>query len=410
MRLSSTFVKTKKSISSEEKSINAQLLQRWGFIHQLMAWVYSYLPLGFRVLKKIENIIREEMVAAWGEEVFLPSLHPKANWTQTDRWDSVDVLFRFTSHYTSRELALGSTHEEVITPLVWDFVASYKDLPVHVFQIQNKFRDELRAKSWILRAREFIMKDLYSFHADQEDLDRYYEVQKIAYTNIYNKVWIWDITYMTYASGWDFCKFSHEYQTITSAWEDTIYICDNCKIAVNKEIIDVHSSCPECGNSDLREDKAIEVWNIFKLWNKFSSAFGLKYTDKDWKENPIVMGCYWIGLWRLMWAVVEASHDEKGIIWPEPIAPYKYIIIWIGDDWEKKADEIYTTMCKNWIEAAIDDRDTTPWFKFKDADLIGYPYQIVIGKKTLEHWNNMVELVDRKTWEKQIVDYKTLIK
>lgn len=408
MRLSQTFVKTKKQISWEEKSINAQLLQKAWFIHQLMAWVYSYLPMGFRVFKKIEAVVRDEMVKAWWEEVFLPSLQPKANWEQTWRWDTVDVLFKFTSFYTQRELALWSTHEEIVTPLLKDYVVSYKDLPRYVFQIQNKFRDEKRAKSWILRAREFVMKDLYSFHTSQEDLDRYYEIQKQAYINIYNRLWIWDITYLTFASWWTFSKYSHEFQTITDAWEDLIYLCEKCKVAINKEIIEEQKVCPECWNADLKEIKAIEVWNIFKLWSKFSDSFGFKYMDENNQEKPVIMWCYGIGLWRLMWAVVEASNDEKWIIWPEQIAPYKYVLVPIWNKWVEKWEEIYNYFIQKWEEIVIDDRNESPGFKFKDADLVWYPYQIVVSEKTLENWDNFVELVNRKTWEKKLIDYKKI--
>lgn len=342
------------------------------------------------------------------EEIFMPSLQPKSIREQTGRRDAVDVLFKFVSTNTNKELALWCTHEEVVSPLLKNFILSYKDLPRYVYQIQNKFRDETRAKSWILRAREFLMKDLYSFHTSQEDLDAYYEKATTAYNNIYSRAWIWAQTYMTYASWWVFSKYSHEFQTLTDAWEDIIYICDQCHVAINKEIIEDQNTCPQCGNSNLRTDKAVEVWNIFKLWTKFSVPFDLSFIDKDNTKKPVIMWCYGIWLGRLMWTVVEVHHDEEGIKWPESIAPYKYVIIWIWKAWTPKAEEIYKTLSDQNIEVIIDDRDLSTGFKIKDANLMWFPYQIIVSDKTLENGENIVELTNRMTGEKNMIDYKTL--
>lgn len=409
MHLSKTFVKTQKDISSEEKSINAQLLIKWWFINQLMAWVYTYLPMWWRVLKKIENIIREEMNKIWWEEVFMPSLQPKENWEATGRWDWLDVLFRFTTHYTKREIALWATHEEVVGPLLKNYILSYKDLPRYVYQIQNKFRDEVRAKSWILRSREFLMKDLYSFHSSQEDLDEYYEKAIVAYNNIFERVWIKNETYKTYASWWTFCKYSHEFQTVTEAWEDLISVCEKCHIAINKEIIEDQPNCPECGSSDLKQIKAVETWNIFKLWTKYSIPFDITFTDENNVKKQVIMWCYGIGLWRLLGTVVEVLHDDKGIIWPESIAPYKYVIIPIWEKGSEVGEQIYNYLLSKSQEVAIDDRDVSAWYKFKDADLIWYPFQIVVSEKTLANGENMVELVDRKTGDKKLIKYTDLL-
>jgi len=265
MLQSQLFTKTKKEAPKGEEAINAQLLIRAGFIDKLMAGVYTFLPLGMRVIKKIENIIREEMNAIGGQEILMPALQPKANWETTGRWKTYDALFRFTSHYSKNEYALGPTHEEIVSPLAKNFILSYKDLPVYVFQIQNKFRDEKRVKSGLLRGREFFMKDLYSFHKDEKDLDEYYEKAKQAYFNVFNRAGIDDSTFLTFASGGSFSKYSHEFQTLSEAGEDRIYICEKCKVAVNKEIIEEQGICPECGNKNLKEEKAIEVGNIFKL-------------------------------------------------------------------------------------------------------------------------------------------------
>ena len=406
MRLSKYFVKTMRQTPSEEVSLNAQLLMRAWFVWKEMAWVYSYLPLGLRVLRKIENLIRSEMESLWGQEILMPSLQPKTSWLKTGRWDAYDALFKFLSYYSKIDYVLWPTHEEVIVPLMKKFVFSYKDLPAYVFQIQNKFRDEKRAKSWILRGREFLMKDLYSFHTSESDLDSYYETVKKSYATIFDKVGIGKQTYLTFASWWTFAKYSHEYQTITDAWEDLIYLCKKCNIAINKEIIDSQKECPECWNHDLQEIKAVEVWNIFKLKNKFSNPFGLKYKNQKWEENDVMMWCYGIWIGRLMWTIVEVLHDKDGIKWPLSIAPYKYIIIPIWETGKQKWEEIYKYLQDKWQEVIIDDREESPWFKFKDADLIGIPYQIVVSDKTLANWDNMVELKDRNNGEKKIVNYK----
>ena len=236
MRQSQLFTRTQKDAPKDEVSINAQMLSRGGFTDKLMAGVYTYLPLGFRALKKIENIIREEMEGAGGQEILMPSLQPKENWAVTGRWDTMDDLYKVADK-SGKEFALGPTHEEIVVPLAKKFISSYKDLPLYLFQIQNKFRMELRAKSGLLRGKEFFMQDFYSFHKDEADLDAYYEKMKTVYRNIFEKAGIGDITYITFASGGSFSKYSHEFQTVTAAGEDTIYLCESCRVAVNKEII-----------------------------------------------------------------------------------------------------------------------------------------------------------------------------
>ncbi len=395
MKQSQYFVKTQKTYPKDETSLNAQLLIQAGFIDKLMAGVYSLLPLGFRVFKNIEQIIREEMNKIGGQEMYMPTLQPKANWLATDRWDHMDVLFRLDMSGSKKQVGLGPTHEEVVSPLVKKHVNSHKDLPFSVYHIQNKFRNEKRAKSGILRGREFVMKDLYSFHENQPCLDKYYEKATEAYHNVFERAGIGEITYKTYASGGDFSKYSHEFQTLTDAGEDLIYICDKCRVAVNKEIIeDLEHKCPECGNDKLREEKAVEVGNIFKLSTKFSEPFKLNYVDKNGKENLVVMGCYGIGLQRLMGTVVEACNDEKGIIWPESIAPFKVHLISIKQN--KKAEELYNKFVQAGIDTMYDDReDVAPGAKFNDSDLIGIPYRIVISEKTLKE--DCVELKKRNS-------------
>jgi len=391
MKYSELLIKTRKDKSKEADSINADYLTRASYVDQVMAGVYTYLPLGILVIKKIENIIRDEMNKAGGNELFMPALQPAENWKKTGRWETEDNLYRFTSYYTKTELALGPTHEEVVMPLMSKYISSYRDLPKYVYQIQNKFRDEKRAKSGILRGREFLMKDLYSFHASEADLDVYYEKMKDSYTSIYKRCGIGDKTYLTFASGGSFSKFSHEFQTETEAGEDTIYLCKKCKIAVNKEVIADQSDCPECHTKDLVEVKAVEVGNIFKNMTKYTEPFDVKYTGEDGKEALVLTGCYGIGLGRLMGTIVEVSHDERGIIWPKSVAPYQIILVSLGDEKvQKEAEKLYKDMLARGIEVIWDDRDESAGAKLADADLLGIPLRIVVSRKTLD--NDSVEL------------------
>jgi prolyl-tRNA synthetase len=385
MRYSQLFSKTSKSVSHDADSANARLLTQAGFIHQEIAGVYTYLPLGLRVLRKIEAIVREEMEAV-GQEILMPALTPKAVWEATDRWAHFDALFRLEG-VGGKEYALGATHEEIVTPLGKDYTFSYKDLPFAVFQIQNKFRNEPRAKSGLLRGREFSMKDLYSFHVTQESLDEYYDKVKDLYLKIYERIGFDpEITYITYASGGAFSKFSHEYQVLHEVGEDTIYACSKCRLAVNKEIIEEQNTCPGCGSSDLTEKRGIEVGNIFKLGTKFSDAFKFKVTDENGAMNPVVMGCYGIGPSRVMGTLVEICNDEKGIVWPKQVAPYQVHIVSLGKDEpvKQEADKLYEELKQAGLEVFYDDRDTGAGAKLADADLIGIPVRLVISNRTLE--------------------------
>jgi len=311
---------------------------------------------------------------------------PKEIWKTTDRWDNFDALFKL-SGADEKEYALGATHEEVIVPLIKKHILSYKDLPKYVYQIQTKFRNELRAKAGLMRGREFSMKDLYSFHVSQEDLDDYYEKASSAYLKIFSRLGLGDLTYITYASGGAFSKYSHEFQTVCESGEDIIYLCENCRVAVNKEIIAEQAVCPKCGADNLLEKKAVEAGNIFKLGNKFSKPFGLQYRDEKGENQDVIMGCYGIGPSRIMGTIAEVSHDEKGIIWPEEIAPFKAHLILLkskNKEVKKRADKIYEELLKNKVEVLYDDREAVAGEKFADADLIGCPTRIVISEKTVE--------------------------
>jgi prolyl-tRNA synthetase len=405
MRLSNLFTKTLREVPREEQSINAQLLIKAGFIDKLSAGIYTYLPLGLYTLKKIEKIIREEMNAIGGQEILMPALHPKENWVETNRW-RVGEMFKIKNQ-TGKDYGLGWTHEEIITPLIKKFVHSYKDLPLYVYQIQDKFRDELRAKSGLLRGREFLMKDLYSFHLNEKDLDCYYEKVKKAYFKIFQRVGIKKQTYLTLASGGSFSKFSHEFQAVTNAGEDTIFICSKCSLAINKEIIvEQKNQCLDCGNKKLEQKKAIEVGNIFKLGDKFSKAFNFKIKDKNNKDESILMCSYGIGLGRLMGVVTEVYHDEKGILWPQSIAPFTIYLIDL-DGTRKETEKIYGELKTNNIEVLWDDRDESAGTKFKDCDLIGLPIRLVLSKKTLK--NNSVEFKKRAEKDTKLIKIDQII-
>ncbi len=399
MLQSKLFTRTIKELPKDETSFNAGVLIRGGFVNKLSAGVYSFLPLGLRVLNKINSIVRQEMDNIGGQEVLMPVLTPKDVWETTGRWEAFDVLFKLKGA-DEKEYALGATHEEIVTPLVKDYVVSYKDLPIAPYQIQTKFRNELRAKAGLMRGREFLMKDMYSFSATQEDLDRFYEVAKHAYFRIFERCGLGDITYLTYASGGAFSKYSHEFQTLCQAGEDLIYICDNCRVAINKEIIEDQSSCPICGNKEFRQEKAVEVGNIFKLGNRFSRPFNLSYTDKDGQKKDVVMGCYGIGPSRLMGTIVEVSHDDKGIVWPEEIAPFRVHLVLLSgkEDKErnkKEADALYERLLAKGVDVLYDDREGVgAGEKFADSDLIGCPIRLVVSDKTLKE--GAVEFKRRK--------------
>lgn len=412
MKLSQLFTKTSKTLTADADSINAKLLTQAGFITKQMAGVYSFLPLGLRVLNKIENIIREEMNKVGGNEILMPALTLEENYEVTGRNETMDDVFFRTLGAGDSKMVLNPTHEEIITPLVQKFVFSYQDLPACVYQIQTKFRNEARAKSGLLRGREFRMKDMYSFHVDEKDLDTYYEEVIKAYFNVYDRVGLGNgQTILTYASGGSFCKYSHEYQAIVEAGEDTIYVCEKCAVAINKEIISEQDSCPVCGSKKLIEKKATEVGNIFKLKDKYTKPFGFYFQDETGAKQLVQMGCYGLGPSRVMGTIVEVCHDDKGIIWPENIAPYKIHLMSLGKEEESKveAEKIYNELLKSGVEILYDDRiSASAGEKLADADLIGLPYRIVVSKKTLEKGG--VEIKARNSDDIKIVKAEELIK
>lgn len=386
MRQSQLFSKTRKEAPKDEVSKNAELLIRAGFIHKEMAGVYSFLPLGLRVLNKVNNVIREEMNAIGGQEILLTTLQDRELWEKTGRWDDavVDNWFK-TKLKSGTELGLGFTHEEPLTALMKNHIRSFRDLPVYAYQIQTKFRNEVRAKSGIMRGREFLMKDLYSFSQDENEHRAFYEKAKIAYMNVFNKVGIGEMTYITSASGGVFSKFSDEFQTVTDAGEDIIYVCDGCKIAVNNEIINDNKSCKGCNSSDLKEKKSVEVGNIFNLGTRFSEALNLQYLDEEGKEKFVVMGSYGLGPTRLVGTIAEVLSDKDGLVWPNRVAPFEVHLIEVSDEnteIRKKSEKIYSTLTSHGIDVLFDDRALRAGEKFKDSDLIGIPLRLIVSKKT----------------------------
>ena len=405
MKQSFLFTKTIKEIPKDETSYNAQALMRAGFIDKVGAGIYTFLPLGLMVLGKINKIIREEINAIGGQEVLMPALTPKEVWQATNRWDNFDALFKLSGS-DDKDYALGATHEEIVTPLAQRFTFSYKDLPFAVYQIQNKFRNEKRAKAGLIRGREFLMKDLYSFHVSQEDLDEYYEKAKSAYFKIYQRLGLGDITHLTYATGGAFSKYSHEFQTVSDVGEDTIYVCDKCQTAVNKEIISEQDSCPECQNESLSEKKAIEVGNIFKLGSKFSRDFSFQFRDQDGNLQDVIMGCYGMGPTRILGTIVEVYHDDRGIVWLKNIAPFSVHLISLKENQE--AEKIYQELLSAGVDVLYDDREgVSPGEKFADSDLIGCPHRLVVSAKTLSQ--DKVELKLRNSDDLQLIDRNNLV-
>ncbi len=383
MKQSLLFTKTRREAPRDEVSKNAQLLSRAGFIYKEMAGVYSYLPLGLMVLKKIENIIREEMTKLGAQEVLLTVLQEKSIWEASNRWSDEVVDNWFKSALVSgQEVGLGFTHEEPLAKILSENVNSYKDLPKYVYQIQTKFRNELRAKSGLMRGREFLMKDLYSFTTNQQELSDFYEKVADSYMKIFKRVGLGDYVVRTFASGGSFAKFSDEFQAISEAGEDTIYVDNSKKLAVNQEVFN-DEVLAEIGlkKEDLEEKKAIEVGNIFKLGTKYAEAEGLYFADKDGAKKPVVMGSYGIGVGRLMGTIAEIFCEDAGIMWPEEVAPFKVHLIDIKSS--EKSEEIYIDLVKAGFEVLYDDRDIGAGQKFAEADLIGIPYRIVVSAKTL---------------------------
>ncbi len=400
MKQSRLFTKTRKEVPGDEVSKNAQLLIRAGFIYKEMAGVYAYLPLGFRVVEKIKEIVREEMNAIGGQELIMTTLQRKDVWEKTHRWDDevVDVWFKSTLK-AGGEIGFGWSHEEPIGEMLKNYISSYKDLPLYVYQFQTKLRNELRAKSGIMRGREFIMNDMYSFCVGEEDHTKFYNDAMAAYMRVYERLGIGDDTFVTFASGGAFTKFSHEFQTITDAGEDLICINREKDIAINEEVAtDETLSNLGITRSELTEVKTAEVGNIFNFGRQKAEDIGLTFKNEAGENVPVWMGSYGIGVTRLMGVLVEKFSDEKGIVWPESVAPFTIHLVELsGTDSELKdeADGLYNTFREHGVEVLYDDRDVRAGEKFNDSDLLGLPYRVVVSKKTKEE--GKYEVVERRT-------------
>ena len=408
MRLSKNFTRTIKQAPADEVARNAQLLIRAGYVHKTMAGVYSYLPLGLKVVENIKQIVREEMNKIGSQELVMSTLQSKELWQETGRWsdDLVDVWFK--SHLQDgTEVGFGWTHEEPIVDLLRNYLKSYKDLPISVYQFQNKLRNELRAKSGIMRGREFVMKDMYSVHASKEDLDNYYNAAIEAYKRCYDRFGIGDETYVTFASGGAFTKFSHEFQTICDAGEDYIYLHRGKNIAVNEEVLD--DAVKELGidRSELERVKTAEVGNIFNFGTQKSEEMRLVFTDAEGVEQYAYMGSYGIGITRVMGVIVEKFADDKGLVWPENIAPAKVYLVQIGSQSRSAADEFYQKLQSAGIETIYDDRDERPGVKFADAELLGIPYRVTVSDRLLDRgkW----EVSTRQTGEQRLLTADELL-
>lgn len=402
MRMSQLFTKTSKTAPADEVAKNAQLLIRAGFVHKEMAGVYAYLPLGLRVIEKIKQIVREEMNATGSNELIMTSLQRKEVWEKTGRWDDevVDIWFK-TKLKDETEMGLGWSHEEPIVEMMKQFIHSYKDLPASVYQFQTKLRNELRAKSGIMRGREFVMKDMYSFHASAEDLEQYYQQAIEAYNRVYDRLGIGDDTYMTFASGGAFTKFSHEFQTICDAGEDVIYLHREKGIAINEEVLDDATQELGVEKSELEAVKTAEVGNIFNFGTQKTDEMELFYTNQEGVKQSLHIGSYGIGITRVMGVIAEKMSDERGLVWPENVAPFKVYIVPIGDKGTEAATALYEQLTADGVEVLYDDRNERPGAKFADSELMGIPYRLTVSDRLVEA--GQLELMSRQDDEPKLL-------
>ena len=406
MKRSQLYIKTSKLAPVDETAKNAQLLIRAGFVYKVMAGVYAYTPLGLMVLEKIKKIVREEMNQLGGQEILMTALQPSNLWKSTDRWDDkvVDIWFK-TKLKDETEIGLAWSHEEAILGMLRHQVNSYKDLPIAVYQFQTKLRNELRAKAGIMRGREFLMKDMYSLHATEKDLDDYYHQVMEAYKRVFERLGLGSRTYVTFASGGAFTKFSHEFQTICEAGEDVLYVNQEKNIAVNEEVLE--EALPELGltRDQLEKTKSAEVGNIFNFGTEKSRQMEVFFTAQDGARQPVYLAAYGIGVSRLMGVMAEIFSDEKGLIWPEVIAPAQVYLIAIGDEATTKADSLYQDLVRSGVEVIYDDRDERPGIKFADAELMGIPYRVTLS----ERLGDKIELLGRTNGAQNVLTADELI-
>ncbi|MEK7143035.1 MAG: proline--tRNA ligase [Patescibacteria group bacterium] len=403
MRYSQAFIKTTKETPRGADTISAALLARAGFIDQEMSGVYTLLPLGWRVAQKIISIVRAQMNLIGAQEIMMPTLQPKELWLESGRWDKIDPpLFKLKDRH-GKELALGSTHEEVIVDLVRDRINSFRELPQMLYQIQNKFRNEQRSTGGLLRVREFLMKDAYSFHQNQEDLDDYYQKVIVAYRKIYSQAGL-DVHLVEADSGTIGGEKSHEFMTLAETGEDRIFLCGACDWAVNLELVKDIKKCPDCGNK-VNVYSSIEVGHIFMLGGLYAKKMKAEFLDSKGKKQPFIMGCYGIGIGRLIGAIAQTHNDQQGLIWPREIAPYQ---IYLAELVKGKGEKIYQELTKSGVEVLYDDREISAGIKFAEADLLGIPIRVVISEKTLKE--GKVEMKLRNEKAAKLVDLETIKK
>jgi prolyl-tRNA synthetase len=410
MRLSQLFTKTTKAAPADEVAKNAQLLIRAGLVYKVMAGVYAYTPLGLRVLENIKQIVREEMNAIGGQELIMSSLQKRETWEETGRWDDevVDVWFK-SKLKDDTEVGFGWSHEEAIIEMVKQYLESYKDLPINVYQFQTKMRNELRAKSGIMRGREFVMKDMYSCSTDAGQHDAFYQATIDAYNRVFDRLGIGDDTYVTFASGGAFTQFSHEFQTICDAGEDVIYLHRGKNIAVNEEVMD-DKTLADLGiqRDELEKVKSAEVGNIFNFGTQKSEDTNFTFTNAAGEKQHVYLGSYGIGITRLMGVVVEKFSDDKGIIWPENIAPAKVYLVRIGGETAvKHADDLYDELMQKGITVLYDDRDERPGAKFADSELMGIPHRITVSDRMIEA--NTYEYTPRMSGSTEVLTHDQLL-
>ncbi len=402
MRVTNLFTKTLRNAPADEVAKNAQLLIRAGYVYKEMAGAYAYLPLGLRVVEKIKQIVREEMNAIDSNELIMTSLQRKEIWEKTGRWsdEAVDIWFK-TALKDETEVGLGWSHEEPIVEMMKQYVQSYKDLPISLYQFQNKMRNELRAKSGIMRGREFVMKDMYSFHESAEDLDNYYKSSIEAYKRVYDRLGIGADTYVTFASGGAFTKFSHEFQTICDAGEDVVYLHREKNIAVNEEVIDDAIKDLGIDRGELEKVKTAEVGNIFNFGTQKTDEMGLYYTAQDGSKQSLYIGSYGIGITRVMGVIAEKMSDDKGLVWPESVAPFRVYLVSIGESGKTAADTLYSELQTAGVEVLYDDRDERPGAKFADAELMGIPYRLTVSDRGVEA--GQYELTIRASGDTEVI-------
>ncbi|MDB5181723.1 MAG: proS [Candidatus Saccharibacteria bacterium] len=401
MRVSQLFTKTSKTLPADETSKNAQLLIQAGYIYKVMAGVYAFTPLGLRVLENIKQIVREEMNAISGQELIMSSLQKRSTWEETGRWDDevVDIWFK-SKLKDGTDVGFGWSHEEAIIEMMKQYITSYKDLPVNVYQFQTKLRNELRAKAGIMRGREFVMKDMYSCSINAEQHDKFYNDCIEAYKRVYDRLGIGDDTYVTFASGGAFTQFSHEFQTVCEAGEDIIYLGKNKEgktVAVNEEVLD-DKTLADLGlkREELEKVKSAEVGNIFNFGTQKSEDTDFTFTNEKGERQFVHLGSYGIGVTRVMGVIVEKFADEKGIVWPEAVAPATVYLTRLGTTPEvvQAAEDLYKELTSGGVSVLYDDRDEArAGEKFADADLMGIPYRVVISDKTMA--NNTLEIKAR---------------